>query len=312
MTRLLGRALATPFGLAALGCLVLAGWALWTGGILDGAVARQVRTSSVYAAPGIDLDVAAAEQVIGNRRLVVIILGPDDDLSDACDDVKTAAAGTVVVLLKPDGDDDVDTYGCSTIDREGDRYLGRAVAVETTISDGVDPFHDRWIDAVKVIVVNYDQLAKSGFIPSDARTISPSLPRYTLAGAAVGAVVLGAAVLFVAARRVGRRAAVTHARRDAATDSRTLCTAAVAVVAQQIIDLDARYAAAARPIATTPKGKPAPRQPDFASRYRNITADYAKLFTEIADADERGETDYSRYTRRAESLAKRLHTLAED
>ncbi|MEE3919850.1 hypothetical protein V2I01_20865 [Micromonospora sp. BRA006-A] len=84
--RVLGRLVGTAFGRAVLACLVLAGWALWTGGILDGPAARQVRGSSVYAAPGVDLDRAAAERVIGNRRLVVLIMEPGADLREACED----------------------------------------------------------------------------------------------------------------------------------------------------------------------------------------------------------------------------------
>ena len=68
------RLVGTAFGRAVLACLALAGWALWSGGLFDGPVARQVRASSVYAAPGVDLDRAAAERVIGNRRLVVLML----------------------------------------------------------------------------------------------------------------------------------------------------------------------------------------------------------------------------------------------
>ncbi len=98
-----GAALATPFGLATLCCLILAGWALWAGGILDGAAASAVRTSSVYAASGVDLDVATAQKIVGNRRLVVIFARPGTDLRGGCHAVRRAAAGTLVLLLSRDG-----------------------------------------------------------------------------------------------------------------------------------------------------------------------------------------------------------------
>jgi hypothetical protein len=106
------RFLLTPFSVVVTGCLLLAGWALWTGGIFDGPVARQVRGSSVYAAPGTGLDTAAAQRVIGNRRLVVVFLPPDADLGRGCDAVRRAAEGTLVVLLKRDGDGLARTAAC--------------------------------------------------------------------------------------------------------------------------------------------------------------------------------------------------------
>ncbi|GAA1770413.1 hypothetical protein [Luedemannella helvata] len=318
---MIARLLPTPFGLAALACLGLAGWALWSGGVFDTAVARDVRTSSVYAAPGVDLDEAAAERVIGYRHLVVIIMSPADDLRDTCHDVKRAAAGTLVVLLKADGGDDVDTYGCSTIDGG---TLGRRAVVETTVSDGVDAFADRWLDAVKVVVVNYDQLVKLGYLPDGARTISPSLPRFLVAGAALGGVALGSLLLFVAARRAGRAVLATHTRREDAADSRTQFSAAAAVVAQQIIDLDGKYQLALagkrvtnpEPVVAARGAKRAKRRrpgspPDFAARYQTIAADYVTLFTDVAEADERRETDYSAYIKRAEALSARLRTLTQ-
>lgn len=126
--RRLGDLVGTPFGLAVLACAVLAGWALWTGGALDGPIAREVRTSSVYAAPGVDLDRAAAQRVIGNRRLVVVLLEPDADLRDACREVEHAADGTLVLVMSRDGDE-YDTYGCALIpDRDDDNFgqIGRA------------------------------------------------------------------------------------------------------------------------------------------------------------------------------------------
>ncbi|MEU8068145.1 MULTISPECIES: hypothetical protein [unclassified Micromonospora] len=285
--RLLGRLIGTAFGRAALACLALAGWALWTGGILDGPVARQVRGSSVYAAPGVDLDRAAAERVIGNRRLVVLIMEPGADLREACADTERAAQGTLVLAMSRDGED-WDTYGCSRLG--GD--LGRAVVTETTIGRGVDAFVDRPVEALKVIVLNYDRLVRAGLVPDGARTISPSLPRYLLAGGAVAGVVAGAAVLWFGGRRAGRLADARRAGRDARADERAALGAATAVLAQQIIDLDGR----AGPVAPA---------------YRRLAADYVGLLDEVSGLD--GDAGAVRRLReRVEELSDRAAALADD
>jgi hypothetical protein len=296
--------LLTPFAVAALGCLILAGWALWSGGIFDGAMAAKVRTSSVYAAPGVGLDTTAAEKIIGNRRLVVIMLKPGADLSNACDTVKRAAAGTLVLLLSRDGADNFDTYGCGQFAGNSDDDFGQEMVAEDTIGSGIDQFVDQPLDAIKVIAVNYDQLVKAGIIPNDARTISPSPPRYLIAIAAVVALLAGAVLLFAAARRAGRVTAARRARRDEATDSRTILSAAAAVVAQQIIDLDPVYAAAVKPT-----GKSSRRRRSSATEFRQLTSDYTALLDDVAAADRRDETDFTGLTARAEALAAKFRAL---
>ncbi|MFF0654288.1 hypothetical protein [Micromonospora tulbaghiae] len=280
--RLLGRLVGTAFGRAVLACLALAGWALWTGGILDGPAARQVRGSSVYAAPGVDLDRAAAERVVGNRRLVVLIMEPGADLREACDDTERATQGTLVLAMSRDGED-WDTYGCSRLGGDGPRDLGRAMVAETTISRGADAFVDRPVEALKVIVLNYDRLVRAGLVPDGARTISPSLPRYLLAGGAVAGVVAGAAVLWSGGRRAGR---------DARADERAALGAATAVLAQQIIDLD---------------GYVGP----VAPAHRRLAADYVGLLDEVSGVD--GDAGALRRLReRVEELSRRAADLADD
>jgi hypothetical protein len=321
------RLLLTPFGLATLACLVFAGWAVWTAGAFDGPVAAKVRSSSVYAAPGTGLDTAAAEKAIGNRRLVVIMMRPGAKLSDTCHAVRRAAAGTLVVLFARNGSD-YDSYGCSQLPGALKKNFGKSVVAETTINDGIDEFLGSPLDAVKVMVVNYDQLAKAGIIPDDARTISPSLPRYLAAVAAVGAVLLGGALLYFGAFRAARAAGARRSRRDRATDERTVLSAATAVVAQQVIDLESRYSSAAtaqsrRTKAATKSGaKPGPAKQSrrgkekltgddpFLTRYRELTADYVDLVDDIAKADRTGETDFSPLIRRAQTLAADLRALA--
>ncbi|GAA2371707.1 hypothetical protein [Dactylosporangium salmoneum] len=293
--------------LGVLACLILAGWALWSGGIFDGPAARQVRSASVYAAPGTGLDVAAAERVIGNRRLVVLLMRPGDDLRKACNDVERAAAGTLVLVMSRKSDDKYDTYGCSQLPGAGDENFGDAFVAETTIGDGIDPFADRPLEAIKVIAVNYDRLAKADVVPRTARTISPSLPRFLVAAAAVGAVLVGSGVLYLTARRAGRLAATRRERRDRATDARTVLSATTAAVAQHIIDLDARYAEAVRRPAKKRGGKSG-----FAARYRELIGEYTELLDDIAAADRRGEDGIAAVDRRGEDGIAAVDRRGED
>ena len=274
------RRLANPFALAVSACLVLAGWALWSGGVLDGPIARQVRTASVYAAPGTGLDPAAAQRVIGNRRLVVVLTEPAADLRDTCADVRRAAAGTLVLVARRAADG-FDTYGCASFGGE----FGKSFVAEAVIARGIDGFADRPLDAVKVIAVNYDLLVRAGSVPDGARTISPSLPRYLLAAAAVLAVLLGSAFVHLAGRRAGRLAAAREERRVAAGDDRARLSASVAAVARQILDLDGR-----------------PREAAAERRYRRLAAEYTELLAEV-DAPRPGLAE------RVAALGDRLRAL---
>ncbi|MEV0940388.1 hypothetical protein AB0I90_08465 [Micromonospora wenchangensis] len=294
--------LGTPFGLAVLACLVLAGWAVWSGGALDGPIARHVRTTSFYADPGIDVDRAEAERVIGNRRLVVILRSPGADLRDTCKRVHRAADGTVVLVLSRDGDD-YDTYGCALVPGYEKKNLGKAAAAEMIIGRGIDTFVDRPLEAVKVIAVNYDRLVKAGTVPDGARTISPSLPRFLLAAAAVTGVVAGAAVLYLGGRRAGRLAAARRVRRDERTDSRSALSAATAGLAQQIIDLDPTYAL----LSSRPDGKDS----SFVRRYRQLTADHTALLDRLSTLDDADEPAVRELTARVESLSRRAQSLAD-
>ena len=283
--------LASGFGVATLACLLLAGWALWSAGIGESAAARQVRSSSVWVAPGVDVDRAAAERIIGNRRLVVLMLSPGADRRAACDEVRRAAAGTLVLTLTP-GAEGYDRYACFLINTD-DEHFGRAFVAEDVIGRGVDAMADRPLEALKVVVVNYDLLVRAGTIPDGARTVSPALPRYLIAATAVLAVVVGATTVWVTARRAGRRAATRQIRRDEAADRRSVLHATVAAVAQQIIALDG-YAR------ITHTG------PAFASRYRSLAADYARLFAAGAPPE---DADLDRLIREAESLSRRCREL---
>jgi hypothetical protein len=286
----------TPFGVAVLGLLVLAGWALLSAGIFDGPLARQIRSSSIYTAPGVELDHTAAERIIGNRRLVVAFLEPGADLGDRCDETDGAADDTIVLLLSR-GDDEFERYGCSHFPDGDDENFGKAFVAETQISSGVDQFADDPLSALKVIAVNYDGLVKAGIVPDGARTISPSLPRYLVAVAAIAAVVGGTAAAYVAGRRAGRLAAGHREERDAAQDARSALSARAAVLAQHIIELDRRYAGSKK------------KHVSFRKKYRALASDYADLVADFTAADERGEVDNTLH-RRVESLTDRSRDLA--
>jgi hypothetical protein len=279
----------SAFGVAVLGCLVLSGWAVWSAGAFDSPVARQLRTSSVYAAPGIALDERAAERVVGNRRLVVAFLEPGAALSDACDSLSGAADGTLALMLSRDGDD-YRKYGCSRLPGRDDENFGKAYVAESMIGNGLDAFTDRPVEALKVAVVNYDLLVRSGAIPDGGRTVSPSLPRYLVAAAAVVVVVLGSVVLYLAGRRSARAALARRDRRDADADARAELAAVAAVLAQQIIDLDRRFA--------REKGRT-----EFARGYRRLVSDYADLLPQLGE-----ETPQLRA--RADQLLARARRLA--
>ncbi|MFE0592085.1 hypothetical protein [Micromonospora echinospora] len=298
------RLFGSPFGLGVLACLVLAGWALWTGGITDGPVAREVRNSSVYVAPGVDLDEAAAERIIGNRRLVVLLLAPGADLREGCRDVERAADGTVVLVLSRD-DDEYDTYGCALLPDRDDDNFGRAFVAEMTISNGIDGFVDRPLEAFKVVTVNYDRLVKAGTVPDGTRTISPSLPRYLVAAAAVLAVLAGSALVYATGLRAGRLTADRRHLRDAHADRRSALSADTAVLAQQIIDLDQRYARM-KPTAIAGNAD----HKAFVRDYPALVTDYAELLDTVTSARTGDDAHLDEVARRVESLSRRAVGLS--
>ncbi|WP_329048846.1 hypothetical protein OG738_39875 [Amycolatopsis sp. NBC_01488] len=234
----------------------------------------------------------AAERV--NRRLVVAFLEPGTDLAGTCDGLGTAADGTLALMLCRDGDD-FKRYGCSRLPGDDAGAFGKSFVSEQLIGNGVDGFTDRPLEALKVAVVNYDLLVKTGQVPDGARTVSPSLPRYLVAAAAVTAVVLGAAALYLAGRRAARTTLARRERRDAAADAHAGLAAATAVLAQQIIDLDTRYARESRS-----------EKSGFARGYRRLVADYTALLPALG-AD---HPDVPALTGRVEEMLRRSRKLA--
>jgi hypothetical protein len=135
-----------------------------------------------------------------------------------------------------------------------------------------------------VVAVNYDRLVKADIVPDGARTISPSLSRYLIAAAAVVTVLLGSGVLWLAGRRAARLAVSRRERREAADDARSALSAAVATLAQRIIDLDAR------------KGG--------TRKVRRLASDYLELTDELAAGQ-----DPDSLTRRVDALIARADAL---
>ncbi|MFV2019956.1 hypothetical protein [Micromonospora sp. LOL_023] len=193
--------------------------------------------------------------------------------------------------------DGYDTYGCAWLPDRDDTNFGRAAVAETIIARGADQFPDDPVEALKVIVVNYDLLVRAGTIPDGARTISPSLPRLLIAAAAVLAVGVGAASIWLFAWRAGRAAARRQADRQELADSRSRLSAAAAVLAQQLIDLDREYQAAGE-------------RRNFIQRYRRLTMDYAELLPDLAAVDGTDEAAVDQLIARLEALSERGNKLA--
>jgi hypothetical protein len=218
----------------------------------------------------------------------VVYLEPGADLRAGCKATSNAAEGTLVLVLSNEGDE-FERYGCANLPGADDENFGKAFVAETTIASGIDPFADRPLEAMKAVAVNYDGLVKAGIVPDGARTISPSLPRYLLAGAAVAAVLGAAGTLWFLGRRAGRLAARHREERDAAQDLRGSLNAKSAVLAGLIIELDQGMARAPR---------------DARRRYRALAAEYAQVVTEVTDDD----VDPA-LVRRVETLTDRARAL---
>jgi hypothetical protein len=282
-------------------CVVLAGWGLWTGGAFDDDLQADLRVSSVYVGDGTDIDEQAAERIVGNRRLVVAWLPPGEDLGEACDELEAPAAGTVGLLLSPAGEE-YDTYGCVQLPGADDEGFGAAFVTESQLPSGVDEFVDSPLDALKVVVVNYDSLVRAEIVPDGTRTISAPLPRFLIAGGALAGVVLGAVALFLLSRGVGRLAAARQERRAHAEDARTRLGAAAAVVASRLLSLDTEYT----------RRKPrlsAKRQATFDEQHRALAARYVEVLPEVHAAHD--DESLEDLIAKVEELGERCGELAE-
>ncbi|WP_051266442.1 hypothetical protein [Nakamurella lactea] len=301
MRKLLASALTTSYRWVLVGCVLLAGWSLWTGGIFDSHVASTIRSSSVYADTSYQLDTAAAQRVIGNRRLAAVFLDTTDDevAAQTCKDLKSAADGVLVVIVYS-GDDGLQNYGCSLLPgADDDDGFGKAFVAESVIATGISGFADHPLDAVKTMAVKYDALANAGIVPQQARVIQASAPRYLLALIALVAVVGGAAVIYAVSRRAGRAVAdatdISIGKHDDLVD----VNATMAGIAGTILQVDGRFAA------------PADQPSSWFTRYRRLAADYATLAADVTDhADGKGHGTVDSLSQRAVQLAEDAAELA--
>lgn len=223
-------------------------------------------------------------------------MAPGDDLRAACKQTERAASGTLVLVVSQ-AEKSWDTYGCARFPQRDNRDFGRAIVMETTINRGIDAFVDQPLEALKVVTLNYDLLVRAGTVPDGARTISPSLPRYLLAGAAAGGVVAGAAGLWLIGRRAGRLAHARQARRAGYADGRAALTAATAALAQQIVDLDQRFGGR---LGT--KAQPA---------YLRLASDYTRLLDEVTAVRADDESAVRRLHEQVDALSRQASRLAD-
>ncbi|MDQ2846234.1 MAG: hypothetical protein M3Y77_07775 [Actinomycetota bacterium] len=273
-----------------------------------GAIADDIRTSSVYADASYGLDIAAAERAIGNRRLAVVFLNTSDGgvASHTCKDLDKAADGVLLVIMYRDGTD-LNAYGCSLLPGAGnDANFGNSYVAESEIGSGTDGFAARPLDAVKILVTQYDSLARADIVPHDARVIHPSAPRYLLAFIALAAVIGGAALIYFVARRAGRAVSDAEDSEIGTRDAHIALNARMAGIAALILRLDNRYALLRKKFGdATAAGAPADDS-RFMSDYRSVAVEYTKVAALVGA--EKGDVP-SELADRVGSLADRVDAL---
>lgn len=272
---------------------------LWGAGIFDSPIQRDIRVSNVYVEDGVDLDEDAAEQIIGNRQLVAVLLdGPLEDRGgDICDDLSSIASGAVVVILG----DDLRSYGCVLIAGADDENFGKAYVAEVQIASGLRELQGRPQEALKALVVNFDLLVNAGIAPQEARAIDPPLARFVVAGITLGAVALGALLVYLRGRRTAHLQADLLERRDATRGRLAERDSALAAAGVQILALDERY----RQVSATDAAKRSAADRSFVRRYADALRAYTDL-NEQATSHDPDDADLARQFAAAEELAEKL------
>ncbi|MFV0533897.1 MAG: hypothetical protein ACK5MR_09610 [Cumulibacter sp.] len=257
--------------------LGVAALCLWGAGTFDSKINAELRVSNLYAADGVDIDEAEAERDIGNRQLVVAMLDSplDEQGGDICDDAKSVADGAVVVIIGSD----MSTYGCALIAGYDDEELGKAFVIESRIGLGLDGLADSPQDAVKAVVVNFDQLVDAGLAPQDARSIDPPFARYILATIALSVILLGATVIFWRGRLLAKWQADAIERRARARGKLAERDSALAAAGVQILALDERY----QRVVATAENKRSAADRTFMRRYADQLRTYTRLNAEATD-----------------------------
>lgn len=267
-------------------CLALGVVALWGAGVLDSAIAREVRVSNAYVEEGVEIDEAEVEQIIGNRNLVVIYL--DGELgsrgADVCDAVSTAADGTFVAIV----DERMQMYGCSLLpaETESDEF-GKGYVSETTMRAGIRAVADDPVQATRVMVSNYDGLARVGIAPESAREITVPYSRYLIAGIALATVVIGALLVYLRGRLLGHRRADQV---ESESEERGLIAqrdAALATAGVRLLELDADLQDA---FATPEKDRLVNERLHIDS-YERLTKEYVELNAEASGDEPAGDID---------------------
>ncbi|WP_153506589.1 cation:proton antiporter [Cumulibacter manganitolerans] len=201
MRRHLTRWLARGEAWLMIACVALGIVAVSGAGVLDDDIQRDIRLSNVYVAPGVDVEEAAAERIVGNRNLVVVYL--DGDLGDrgsgVCDSLSGIAKGSFVAIL----DEDLDMYGCSLLPGADEENLGKAYVAETVMRFGVEMVAEEKIQSARVLASSYDRAVAAGLAPQEAREIRAPFARYLVAAIALGTALVGSLAVYWRGRRLG-------------------------------------------------------------------------------------------------------------
>lgn len=274
---------------------------LWGSGLFDSEIQREIRVSNVYAEAGVDVDEAEAEQIIGNRQLVVVML--DTPLErrggDICDDLKTVASGSIAVILGSD----MRTYGCALIAGYDDENFGKAFVAESQIGRGLAELEDRPLEAMQAMAVNFDLLVNAGIAPQESRSIDPPLGRFVIAGITLGAVLIGALLVYVRGRRVAQLQAQVIQERNEARGRLAERDSALASAGVQILALDERY----REVTATGYSASSSDK-KFIRRYTEALKSYTDLNAKATDHDPT-DVELTRQLRAAEELNEKLSRL---
>lgn len=219
--------------------LGLAVTCLWGAGVFDSDIKKDIRVSNVYVEDGVDVEEQAAEEIVGNRHLVIIYLAGElgERGGEICDDVQSVAEGSIVAIV----DEALDIYGCALIPGRDDENFGKAFVAESIIGSGIGALSDDPQEAAKAMVSNFDTLVAAGLAPQEARAIDPPLSRFIIAGIALVVVVLGALITHLRGRRVAHLQADSLERRAAARGRLAERDVALASAGMQILALDEKY-----------------------------------------------------------------------
>lgn len=258
-------------------CLLLTLAMLWGAGLLDGEIAKDVRVSNVYVAPGVDIDEAEAERIIGNRHLVAVYLdGPMDGRGpEICDDLAGVAAGSFVAVL----DQDLGMYGCSFLPGadDEDEAFGKAYASEMVMRYGLKMVADDPIQSTRVLASTFDRLVAAGLAPQEARAITPPLGRYIVAGIAGSTTLLGSFLLYLRGRRLGDQIADSIDDDISLSGKITRRDNLLASVGVRLLTVDER----AEEILAAPARHRTAADRRFVHLYQRLTREYVELNADV-------------------------------